>query len=370
MKKSNDIKLLIAAGGTGGHLYPALAVFDKMKILFNHNISAIFVGNQNRLEGKVVPSMGFEFVHIPITGFKKLLSFQSLLLPNKILFSSLKCAKIIKSFNIDAVLCTGSYISYPAGLAAYRKKIPLILMESNVIPGKTIKMLAPNASSIITNFDETEKYFNKKDRSKVKVLGNPVRENLFHLPSKNEALKNFGLKEEKKTLLVFGGSLGANSINKVIENNIDKITEKNIQVIWQTGSEYLTQNSPKECVIILKYIEDMASAYSAADLVVCRAGATTISELTAIGKPSILIPYPKAANDHQKLNALALQSKGAAELLYDSEIDTTLSGKIIELINDTRKLNNISVCAKNLGRSNASGDIANYIINYIVNQKL
>lgn len=361
MKKVKTLKLLVAAGGTGGHLFPALAVVEQLQSLVEH-FDAVFVGNSDRIEGRIVSGIGFKLNHIPIRGLNKLLSVNTLLLPLKIYSSIQLCRKIIRSFQPDAILCTGAYISYPAGIAASREKIPLILMESNVYPGKTIKMLAPRASLIVTAFPDSYKYFQNADSQKIEYYGNPVRNFILNMASKEEGSSKFELDPNKKTVLVFGGSLGAKSINEAVKNSLTDFIENNIQLIWQTGSGYQTVPDLPETVKSLQFIDDMASAYAASDLVVSRSGATSIAEICIAGKPSILVPYPFAANNHQDSNADLLVNKGAAVKVHDNDASSMFPKLIKEYINNEGLLKKMADSAKSLAKPDAALKTAERII--------
>jgi UDP-N-acetylglucosamine--N-acetylmuramyl-(pentapeptide) pyrophosphoryl-undecaprenol N-acetylglucosamine transferase len=348
------IKALIAAGGTGGHLFPALAVAEEFVKQTNNGFEAFFIGNPNRLESGIVPASGYSFTPIPITGFSGVFSPKTLSLPYRILKSVLITRGIVRKQKPDFVLCTGAYLSYPAGLTANQMRIPLVLMESNVFPGKTIRMLAAKADLIITSFEETKKYFPFDLHSKIVCFGNPLRKMFENLPDKETAIAQFGLKTNKKTILIFGGSLGARAINNATFTAIEQLSNEDIQFIWQTGNDYQIKSALPDNIKLLKFIDDMASAYSAADLVVCRSGATTVAELTYLSKPSILVPLPSASNNEQKSNAEVLSSNSAAILLDNSEVGEKLGSTIIELINDSDKLSSMSYAAGNLARKDAA----------------
>ena len=238
-----NINVLIAAGGTGGHLFPALAVAEQLKILAGKGFNAVFAGTPNRIEAEKVPALGYKFNPMPITPFRGFFSLQTYLLPFNLYKSVSICRRVIRESRIDAVICTGAYLSYPAGIAAYRSGVPLVLMESNVNPGKTIRMLAGKASLIITSFDETAAYFDGPAKGKVRRLGNPVRKDILALPARGESIAKLGLDPSKKTLLIFGGSLGAASINKAAGEIIEAFDNSEWQIIWQTGKDNLSAGS-------------------------------------------------------------------------------------------------------------------------------
>lgn len=360
----SKLKLLVAAGGTGGHLFPAMAVIEYLKD-FVDDFSVEFVGRKDKIEGTVIPQEGYPFHPIDIYGLAKKLSFDTLVLPFKIMKSVKKVKNILTKGEFDAVLCTGAYISYPAGMAAGSLKLPLILMESNVNPGKTNRILSSRASMIITAFDESSLYFPEHIRNKIKPLGNPVRKSIQDMPDKKEAMKKFDLESGKKTLLVFGGSLGARSINNAVELNIKRITDLGLQVIWQYGKSYSPpENLPKE-VHTLEFIDDMASAYAACDLVMSRSGATTVAELTLTGKPSILMPFPSASNQEQKLNAITLEKNGAAKMISDDMSHEFIFNIIENTLSNEEELKEMAENALKLAKPNAAVDAANEIIKHI-----
>lgn len=349
-----NIRALIAAGGTGGHLFPALAVAEEFEKQTNKDFAAYFVGNPNRLESRIVPESGYEFHPIPITGFAGLFSAKTLTLPFKILQSVMITRGIVKKYKPDFVLCTGAYLSYPAGLTANQMRLPLVLMESNVFPGKTIRMLAAKADLIVTSFEETKKYFPVNLHSKIVCFGNPLRKMFENIPDQKSAREKFGLEPEKKTVLIFGGSLGARAINNAAFTAIERLADQNLQFIWQTGNDYQIKSVLPDNVHLLKFIDDMASAYAAADLIVCRSGATTAAELTYLSKPSILVPLPSASNNEQQSNAEVLEKHGAALMIDNSVIGEKLYDAISELINNNEKLDFMAIKAGELARPDAA----------------
>lgn len=360
-------RILVAAGGTGGHLFPAIAVVEQLEKLKENNFKAVFIGTNYRIESKVVPSLGYEYYSMPITGLTKLLSLNTLLLPFKILKSIAINRKIIRDLKPNAVLCTGAYISYPAGIAASKENIPLILMESNVNPGKTIKQLSDKASLIITAFEETKTYFNLSIHNKIKVVGNPIRNDILQNVEKEKVIKKFGLKHNKKTVLIFGGSLGAYSINKAVEKSLDYFIHNDIQLIWQIGNNFKPQTEVPDNIKIIEFIDDMASAYASADLVVSRSGATSVAEICVVAKPSILIPLETASNNEQMENAKIMQKYGASIIIRNNEIEDKLLNLIKNLINDKEKLNKMSEKSKELAKPNSAKNVAKILIDLFSN---
>lgn len=361
----NKTNILVAAGGTGGHLFPALAVVEQLEILTNGKLTAHFAGTPNRIESEKIPALGYNFYPMPITPFKGLFSMQSYLLPYNLHKSISICKSIIKKNNIQVVICTGAYLSYPAGVAASKCGVPLILMESNVNPGKTIKMLSHRASMIITSFEETAGYFDNETREKVKMLGNPVRKDILSLPARDGAIQKFGLNSARKTLLIFGGSLGAASINSAAEVIIKSIDLSKWQVIWQTGKDYIPGSDIPEGVKSMRFIDDMASAYSVSDLVISRSGATTVAELCIVGKPSVLVPYPSASNNEQEENARVLEKSGAARLVKNSDAITGVPKAFAEISVDEEHLRIMGQKAFSLAQPNAAINSAKAVLQII-----
>ncbi len=364
-EKGKKINLLVAAGGTGGHLFPAMAVVEELEKILGDDFRAIFTGTAHRIEGTVIPQKGYEFFPMDISGLTKLVSFNTLKLPLKILNAIKQTRKIIREKNISAVLCTGAYISYAPGIAAFREKVPLYLMESNVNPGKAINSLTPKASLIFTSFEESQAYFKKEYFHKLIYSGNPVRSSILNIPDKIQAKKFFNLDENKQVILIFGGSLGAKSINNAIESNLDNYSKLPFSILWQTGSNYKISKKLPKNVIAMNFIDDMASAYSAADLVVSRSGATTVAELTVCGKPSILIPLPSASNNEQKHNAKIMQNNLCSLMLDNIDLQEKLFINIVELMNNEIKLKEMGANANNMAKPNAGNTVANEIINHL-----
>lgn len=358
----NKIKILIAAGGTGGHLFPAIAVCEQIQDLTKNNCEFHFIGNADKIEGRVVPSLGYNFHPIKISGIKKSLSV--LLLPFQLTKSISISRKLIADFSIDAVLATGAYLSFPPGFAAHLTKKPLFLMESNVNPGKAIKMLAQYATKIFTSFDESINFFDKKVHHKIITTGNPIRKQFLNFPDKNSARKQLGIPFDKKVIFIFGGSLGALSINKAIERNLDYFLKNDYFIIWQTGKNYNPPVSNHKSLIVKEFIDDIAIYYAAADLIICRSGATTVAELSIAAKPSILVPLPSASNNEQYHNAKALEKYNAATIIPNEQI----SDKLVPIVSDifqNGKLDAMAKSAAKLARPDAAYNVANEILKTI-----
>ncbi|MCZ7608739.1 MAG: undecaprenyldiphospho-muramoylpentapeptide beta-N-acetylglucosaminyltransferase [Ignavibacterium sp.] len=362
MKKVTPYRFLFAGGGTGGHLYPAIAVANEIKKIKPES-EIIFVGTKSRIEGRVVPKLGYGFKSIWIKGFARKFNFENFLFPLKLFVSLIQSVVISFRFKPKVAIGSGGYVAGPAIWGASVLGAKIILMESNSYPGITTRLLERYADELHVAFEDSKKYLRKPE--KVKVTGNPVRTELGSI-KKEEAKKYFGLDEEKKTILVLGGSLGAASINEAIADCIEELEKKSLQIIWQTGKNYYHnyKNINFSSVKILDFIEDMDKAYSACDVLVARAGATTIAELTTLGIASILIPSPHVAENHQYYNAKSLADNDAAVLIKDSDVKKVLMNKIIEIADDEEQLKSLSENAKKLSKPEAANTIAKSAINY------
>ncbi len=359
----SKLRFLIAAGGTGGHLFPAMAVVEQLEEM-HPKAEFQFIGSADRIESRIVPEKGYKFHTINVQGFHGL-STKTLKLPLQVFSSVLKSRKIIKNEKIDAVICAGAYLSYPPGTAAKQAGIPLFLMESNVNPGKAIQMLSGKADLIFTAFPESDQYFPEKLRPRLRPYGNPVRKMMSGDISRAEAREKFGLDPGKMTILIFGGSLGAKSINNAMMSALKDFAGSEYQVIWQTGKLVEPSNDLPGNIKSMQFIDDMATAYAASDLVICRSGATTVAELCAIGKPAVLVPLPSASNNEQYLNAKLLDEKKAAIMITDSRIGDLLFAVTRELIRDQRRLEDMTAKAKSLGKPLAAENCAKEILYYM-----
>lgn len=363
MKNITPYRFLFAGGGTGGHLYPAIAVANEIKKIKPES-EILFVGTKTKIEGRVVPQLGYGFKSIWIKGFSRKLNLSNLLFPIKLIVSVLQSLFISFRFKPNVAIGTGGYVAGPAIWGASVMGAKVILMESNSYPGVTTRLLEKYADEVDITFEDSKKYLRQPE--KIKVTGNPVRDELGK-SEKSEAIKYFGLDEIKFTILVLGGSLGAQSINEAVAGCVEDLVKNNLQIIWQTGKSYY-DNYKKfnfASVKILDFIDDMNKAYSACDLLVARAGATTIAELSVLGIPSILIPSPHVAENHQYYNAKSLADNGAAVLIPDSELTENLKNKIFEIVQDKKLLNSLGENAKKIAKPNAANEIAMSAINYI-----
>ncbi len=356
------VRIMITGGGTGGHIFPGIAIADAVKRI-EPEADIIFVGTKGKIESRVVPKAGYKFVPIWISGFRRSLDLRNLLFPLKLIVSLIQSFLIIKKFKPDVVVGTGGYVSGPVVFVASLLGVPTLIQEQNSYPGITTRLLSTLVDEVYISFESSRKYLKRKDN--VFLTGNPIRSSLKIYP-KDEALKFFGLDEGKKTLFVFGGSTGARSINEAMLEIIDELVKRDIQVIWQTGMldfERVRNKCEGVCgVKVFPFLDEIDYAYSACDLAVCRAGATTISEITYFGVPSILVPYPFAAANHQYENARVLSENGAGEILLDSELKSKLKEKILNLIADDQKLKMMREKAKSLANPEAGDMIAKSIL--------
>jgi UDP-N-acetylglucosamine--N-acetylmuramyl-(pentapeptide) pyrophosphoryl-undecaprenol N-acetylglucosamine transferase len=361
-KKKNVYKFLFAGGGTGGHLFPAIAVAEKIRSKIP-GAEIIFVGSKSRIEGKVVPELGFRFKSIWIKGFARKFSIENLLFPVKVVVSLMQSLYINMKFKPQVAVGAGGYSSGPAIWAASVLGARIILLEQNSYPGVTTRMLEKYADEIHISFGDSEKYF--RNKNKLKLTGTPVRENLLSI-SKEEALKKFGFNPSKKTLLVLGGSLGAASINEAVAESIEFFKEKNIQVLWQTGKNYFSkyEHLSSEGVVVKDFIEEMNFAYSACDILLARAGATTIAELLTLAIPAMLVPSPNVAANHQYFNAKSLSDENAAVLIEDHLLKEKIKETVASLIFDESKLAELKSNAKKLSKPDAAEIIAKSAIKY------
>lgn len=353
--------IIFAGGGTGGHLYPAIAIAEEI-LKIDPAGRIVFVGTRTKIEARVVPEKGFEFHTIWISGFSRRFTVNNLLFPVKVIVSLVQSFFLIRSIRPDAVLGTGGYVSGPVLFVASLMGIPTVIHESNSYPGVTTRILASRATKVLITFEVTKRWLSSV--ASVEVAGNPTREELSAV-SRAEGSRFFNLNPAKKTLLVFGGSLGAASINRVMPAVVDGAVSNGFQIIWQTGeSDHEAAVTVKHHpgVMIVRYIDRMDCAYAAADLVVSRSGATTLAELTRLGKPAILVPYPHAAANHQELNALAMVDAGAARMVRDSELTVALLKTVHELLHNDSVLAEMSAQSTALGKPDAGSEIAKKLI--------
>ena len=359
---SRSLSILFAAGGTGGHLFPAIAIAEEIRKV-RPDARIAFVGTKNKIEARVVPEKGFTFYTIWISGLHRRLTVDNLLFPVKIVVSLVQSFFLIRKLGPSVVVGTGGYVCGPILYVASLMKIPTVIHESNSYPGVTTRMVASRVSKVFITFDVTKKWLQKVDPLKIDIIGNPTRDSLGKI-SRDDGTKYFGLTPNTKTLLVFGGSLGAVSINSTMEKISGELVKAGIQIIWQVGEKGFAQYESKQGrnVWIGKFIDKMEYAYAAADVVLCRSGATTLAELTRLGKPAVLVPYPHAAANHQELNAQTLVEAGAAVMVKDTDLDAKALSTIEAILFDDMKLRSMSEKSLKLGRPNAGKEIAAKIL--------
>jgi UDP-N-acetylglucosamine--N-acetylmuramyl-(pentapeptide) pyrophosphoryl-undecaprenol N-acetylglucosamine transferase len=358
MKQS--VNIILSGGGTGGHIYPAVSIANELKVKYPH-AKFLFVGAKDRMEMEKVPQAGYEIKGLWISGFQRSLSLKNLAFPFKLISSLWNAHKIIKKFKPAIVIGTGGFASGPTLFAANRKGIKTLIQEQNSYPGITNKLLSKKADKICVAYDGLERFF---PSSKIIKTGNPVRQDLLNIDEKrNEALEFFNLDNNKKTLVVLGGSLGARAINNLIEKQINWLVKNNVQVIWQTGKLYYDEfkkYNDLQGVQTHAFLNKMDLTYAAADILISRAGAGSISELCIVGKPVVFIPSPNVAENHQTKNALAVVEKNAALLLEESEIEI-FQTMFTELLNDENLQKKLSENIKKLALPNATKDIVTEI---------
>jgi UDP-N-acetylglucosamine--N-acetylmuramyl-(pentapeptide) pyrophosphoryl-undecaprenol N-acetylglucosamine transferase len=361
---SKPYRLIISGGGTGGHIFPAVAIANAFRE--KHPDSQIlFVGAKGKMEMTRVPEAGYKIIGLWISGLQRKLTLSNLLFPVKLVVSYLRASGIIRRFKPHAVIGTGGYASGPIMIAATRANIPAVIQEQNSFAGLANKQVAHKVSKVCVAYEGMEKYF---PSDKIVLTGNPVRKDILSVSEKHDkALNHFGFDHGTKILLIIGGSLGARTINESILQGIDKIIDAKIQVIWQTGKGYYEKykNALSEYdlrkIRVEDFVREMDLAYAAADVVISRSGALAVSELCIAGKPSILVPSPNVAEDHQTKNAMALVEKDAALMVSDKEAAGNLVDSALHLLFDEQRALKLSTNIAKLGKPNATNDIVKEI---------
>tara|TARA_B110000263_G_scaffold241837_1_gene246553 strand:- start:3132 stop:4235 length:1104 start_codon:yes stop_codon:yes gene_type:complete len=357
-----QFRVIISGGGTGGHIFPALAIAKALEKKVS-NIEILFVGATGKMEMSKIPAEGYKIKGLWISGLQRRITIKNLLFPFKVISSLLKARRIIKKFKPDIAIGTGGYASGPLLYVAAKKNIPTLVQEQNSYPGITNKVLSKVVDKVCVAYDNMEQFFPK---NKIIFTGNPIRQDVLEFASKKQlGISHFNLEENKKTVLVIGGSLGARTINEAIDENISFFVENNLNLIWQTGISYQkkAEKSVKEKAVkginAYTFIKEMDKAYGAADIIISRAGAIAISELCCIAKPTILIPSPNVSEDHQTKNAQAVVNKKAALLVKDNEAGSKLVNCLRELYDDTVMQKELIRNIKNLAVMDAADKIAN-----------
>ncbi|MCF0177924.1 MAG: undecaprenyldiphospho-muramoylpentapeptide beta-N-acetylglucosaminyltransferase [Bacteroidales bacterium] len=359
-------RIIISGGGTGGHIFPAISIADMLKTI-EPDCEILFVGAQDRMEMERVPQAGYKILGLPVAGINRSMSMKNLSMPFKLAKSLSMAKKIIKNFHPDVVVGVGGYASAPVLFAAESMGIPCLIQEQNSFAGVTNKLVGKKAKKICVAYDNMEKFF---PADKIKFTGNPIRKGIVK-PTKSmkrDGIEFYNLDPSKKTIFVVGGSLGARRLNQAVMEWIKRGGNSSVQLLWQSGKGYKTdidafmlEHKP-ENVLNLDFIQRMDLAYAAADVVISRAGAGTISELSVVGKPVIFVPSPHVAEDHQTHNAMALVSKGAAMMIKDDEAVEKMMDAAIELAFDNKKLEAMEEAIVKLGIDNASEVIAKEIL--------
>ena len=366
-QKSQDskkpIRLIIAGGGTGGHIFPAIAIADAIKVI-QPDAEILFIGSKGKMEMEKVPEAGYQIEGLEIAGFNRISVLKNISLPYKLIKSFWQVKKIFSSFHPDAAIGVGGYSSFPVLRYAQLMGIKTFIHESNSFAGKSNKLIGKRADHVFVAFDNMEMFF---PASKIMVTGNPVRKDIAESTySKVEACKYFGLNPAKKCLLIIGGSLGAKSINDEILFRLKEFRDQGIELLWQTGKNnaayYLQNAADFKNVKVQEFIKEMAKAYAVADVVISRSGAMAVTELVITGKPAVFVPYPFASEDHQTSNALNLVKKEAACLVKDKEVPKKLYEVVIQLLDDPYKQDVFKSNLRPLALKNAAEVIAETIL--------
>jgi UDP-N-acetylglucosamine--N-acetylmuramyl-(pentapeptide) pyrophosphoryl-undecaprenol N-acetylglucosamine transferase len=365
MQTNKKIKIIISGGGTGGHIFPAISIANALKAI-DPDIDILFVGAKDRMEMEKVPAAGYPIIGLPIRGFKRKFSLKNAVVVFELLISLVKARRILKKYQPSAVVGVGGYASGPVLRVAADKGIPTLIQEQNSYAGVTNRLLAQKAKKICVAYSNMERFF---PAEKIVFTGNPVRQDLENIERKRtEALEFFKLDPNLKTILILGGSLGARTINQSLLAHFGKITTSKVQLIWQTGSKYFddirkrVEKRDSSNIRVYNFISRMDLAYAAADLVISRAGAGTISELSLVGKPAILIPSPNVAEDHQTKNAMALIDQDAARMIKDSEAFERLTDVALFMISNETLLKSLSANISKLAMRSSARQIADEVL--------
>ena len=366
--KQQHIKVIVSGGGTGGHIFPALSIANEIKNRFPQ-ADILFVGAKGRMEMEKIPANGYPIEGLWISGINRTKMWKNITFPFKLVSSILKAKRLVRKFKPDFVIGTGGFASGPILYAAQQKGIPTFIQEQNSYPGITNKLLAKKATKIYTAYEGLERFF---AADKIQLTGNPIRKELYNVSvDKQKALTGFGLQPDKKTVLSLGGSLGARPVNEAIAQIVDRMKANDFQLIWQTGKneyeKYKHYNSDQ--VKVVPFIHKMQDAYAAADLIISRAGAGTISELSLIGKPVILVPSPYVAEDHQTKNAQALADKNAAVLIKEKDLNAQLWTKVHQILSDEELSNELGKKIKELAKPEATKEIVADILAEVLGVK-
>lgn len=364
------MKVLLSGGGTGGHVYPAIAIANKIKEK-HPNAEILFVGTSNGIESEIVPKNGYKIKTITVQGFKRKIDIDNVKRGVKLMKGLNEARKIVKEFNPDIVIGTGGYVSGPVLFCASGKDKITVVHEQNSFPGITNKILSKKVDLVITCFEEAKSRFPEKGQGKVVLVGNPVRQELLEI-TKEEARKNLNIPQDKKMVLAYGGSGGFKKINDAMLLTIKSMVKEDVAFIYATGKRFyesfmkeMEDIELKEYQKIVPYLEDMTNALSASDIVIGSAGATSLSEITALGKASIIIPKAYTAENHQEYNARSISDNGAGVCILESELTPeTLNNTLFDILNDDEKLKSMELNSKKIGKPDAVDDIYRILMNY------
>jgi len=354
------LRVILSGGGTGGHIYPAIAIADEIKRR-HPDAEILFVGAEDRMEMEKVPQAGYDIKGLWISGIDRSFSLKNFIFPFKLMSSLSRSRKIIKSFKPDVVIGTGGFASGPILRIANSKGIPTLIQEQNSLPGVTNRILAKRVNTICAAYEQVKNVFPPE---RTIITGNPVRQDLLEVNQlREEALEYFNLSKEKKTVLILGGSLGARRINKLIENNLKKFRDENVQLIWQIGKLYFSEYKKYDSVNVRskEFINRMDYAYAAADIIISRAGAGSVSELCIVGKPVLFIPSPNVAENHQAKNAMAVTDHDAALMITEDELTERFEFCFFNLLRDEKRLSRFASNIKKLALPNATSDIVDEV---------
>jgi UDP-N-acetylglucosamine--N-acetylmuramyl-(pentapeptide) pyrophosphoryl-undecaprenol N-acetylglucosamine transferase len=369
MQETNrPYRIIVSGGGTGGHIFPAIAIANELRERYPA-VQILFVGAEGKMEMEKVPEAGYTIIGLPVAGLQRRLTLKNLLFPFKLIASLRKAFKIIKEFKPDVAVGVGGYASGPVLYAAASSGVATLVQEQNSYAGLTNKMLSARAKTICVAYPGMDKFF---PEGKIKYTGNPIRKNILDYPTqKEEALHVFGLSDKAKTIFVMGGSLGARTINQSILAEINLLIESGVQVLWQTGKLYyaeclaVVEEKKATNIKVLDFIKDMNLAYAAADIVVSRAGALSISELCLVGKPVILVPSPNVAEDHQTKNAMSLVQADAAMIIKDEQAVRTLVPAALQLLADESKQAVLAINITKFAKPDAAAQIVQEILKLV-----
>ncbi len=356
------MKVIISGGGTGGHIFPAVSIAEELKRR-NPSVDILFVGAENRMEMEKIPVLGYSIIGLPIQGFYRKITLKNIKTLVNVLRSVRMAKKIIRDFNPNIVIGVGGYASGPVLFAAQKMEVPTLIQEQNSYAGITNKILAKRVKKVCVAYDGMERFFRAET---IVFTGNPIRPQIQNIQcTKQQAFEHFALDAHKKTILLVGGSLGARTLNECVLSAMERIQNAGIQIIWQTGKLFYETAREHvrafDAVHVHEFIKDMDVAYTAADIIISRAGAGTISELCVVGKPTILVPSPNVSEDHQTKNAQALVVKNAAVMISDADAPALLFERAFELLNNEQELSHLARNCKDLAIPNAAELIGNEI---------